>query len=134
MLTNACLSKVTFKHCNQCQTHWSSVILFACQPQWLKPIERLFRAIGGRGSKNDIWLFLTLFWLGFFMYVKWLGRGKITPLSKIFKKDAIKLKFTPQIIRSFRKSQKNSFSPNIFDNVSNFWLKMANLGMIFKIL
>ena len=22
---------------------------------------------------------LTLFWLGFFMYVKWLGRGKITP-------------------------------------------------------
>ena len=38
---------------------------------------------------------ITLFWLGFFMYVKWLGRSKITPLSKIFKKDAIKLKFTP---------------------------------------
>ena len=34
---------------------------------------------------------LTLFWLGFFMYIKWLGGLHL--LSKIFKKDDTKLRF-----------------------------------------
>ena len=59
---------------------------------------------------------LTLSWLGFFMYVKWLGGGKITSLSKIFKKYAMKLKFTPQL-RNHKKFQKKS---NKFFLTQNF--------------
>jgi len=45
------------------------------------------------------------------MYVKWLGRGKITPLSKISKKDATKLKFTPKVgnHKKFQEKSKNYF-------------------------
>ena len=51
------------------------------------------------------------------MYVKWLGGGKITPpLSKIFKKDAMKLNFTPQLgnYKKFQKSRKEFFGTNFF--------------------
>ena len=55
---------------------------------------------------------LILFWLGLFMYVKWLGGG-IHPLSKIFKKEAMKLKFTPQLVnhKNFQKKLKKNFLP-----------------------
>ena len=46
--------------------------------------------------------------MGFFMYVKGMGGGKITPQSKTFKNDAKKLKVSHKLetLRNFPKYQK----------------------------
>ena len=87
---------------------------------------------------TDCKVCLTLFWLGFFMNVKWLG-GRITPLSKIFKKDATRLKFTPQLgnHRKFQKKLKKNFDPIFSMTSAILWQKMAQNNQIrvnFKIL
>ena len=58
---------------------------------------------------------LTLFGMGFFMYVKCMEGDKITPQSKTFKNDAKKLKLTHklEILRNFPKYQKKNFAINI---------------------
>ena len=54
--------------------------------------------------------------MGFFMYVKGMGGGKITPQSKTFKNDAKKLKVshTLETLRNFAKYQKKIVAINIF--------------------
>ena len=75
---------------------------------------------------------LTLFWLGFFMYVKWLGGGKITfPCPKSSKKDTMNLKFTPHlgIHKNFQKKSKKLFLTQYFwwrqQLFGKKWPKMA---------
>ena len=83
---------------------------------------------------------LTLFWLGFFMYVKCSVGDKITPLSKILRKDDMKLKFTPQLgnHKTFQKNSKKNFWTQFFRWCQQFfdkkWPKIAKLGVNFKIL
>ena len=60
---------------------------------------------------------LTLFGMGFFMYIKGIGGGKITPQSKTFKNDAKKLKVSHKLetLRNFPKYQKKKIvAINIF--------------------
>ena len=59
-----------------------------------------------------------------------MGGGKITPpLSKIFKKDDMKLEFTPQLgnHKKFQKKSNKHFSTKFSDNVSNFWAKNGQI-------
>ena len=54
--------------------------------------------------------------VGLFMYVKWLEGGKINPLSKIFKEDAMELKFTPKVgnYEKFQKKSEKNFLTQFF--------------------
>ena len=77
---------------------------------------------------------LTLFGMGFFMYVKGMGGGKITPQSKTFKNDAKKLKVSHKLEtpKNFPKYQKKLLPSIFFDDVSTFFgqkiQKMTNLS------
>ena len=53
---------------------------------------------------------------GHLMYVKGMGRGKITPQSKIFKNDPKKLKLTPKLehIKIFPKHKEKICSDPYF--------------------
>ena len=70
-------------------------------------------------------LSLTLFLLGFFMYVRLLGGVKLPPHSKTVKNDAIELKISQKIGNHMkvRKNEKKFFSVKIFDDVSIFAAK-----------
>ena len=58
--------------------------------------------------------------MGFSMYVKRMGGGKITPQSKILKNDPKKLKLTPKLehIKIFPKHKEKFALIPIFDDVS----------------
>ena len=78
-------------------------------------------------ARQENYSLLTLFWLGFFMYVKWLGGGKFTPCLKSSKKDATKLKFTPQLgnHKTFQKKLKKIVDQIFFDGLSKFLTKFT---------
>ena len=64
---------------------------------------------------------LALFWLSF----SWIGERSIyhpPPLSKIFKRDSMKLKFTPKLgnHKKFHKKSKKHFLNKFVDTVSIF--------------
>ena len=54
--------------------------------------------------------------MGFLMYIKQMGGGKITPQSKIFKNDPKKLKLTPKLehIKIFPKHKDKICSDHYF--------------------
>ena len=62
---------------------------------------------------------LQYFGMGFFMHVKGMGGGKITPQSKTFKNDAKKLKISHKLetLKKFPKYKKKFVAINIFFDI-----------------
>ena len=61
-----------------------------------------------------------------------MGRGKITPQSKIFENEAKKLKLTPKLehIKSFPKKRKEFASITIFDLARTFLAKNTKIAKL----
>lgn len=118
---------------------------------WICQRMSLANMIGQRlYSMTDSWLImhflqhLTLFWLGFFMDVKWFGQGDVkvtrhlTPFPPHFvnfwTENAMNLKvgMDKPLHMWFQKKKKNKFSSTIFllmlanfSKISNFFLKFV---------